>query len=216
MNKNFLNEVSVEEEQNSINLTRTSNNSKNSKARLIKNSIKEVIDASLDTNITPSFLHIEPPPYEDVCPPSYEDSFYYPNITFKIQHKDNFILKQKGVNQNEIKNANKDLGKMNYSNVNHQNDEMELKNEYYDSLFEINDELTKLNILFEKNLQSIENTSNKKLNEENDVVLKHEINLLKKEKFYPEKLDELKNILCMEMLDTTEILAKYENIKHMA
>lgn len=216
MNKNFLNEVSVEEEQNSVNPTKTSNNSKNSKSRLIKNSIKEIIDASLDTNITPSFLHNEPPPYEEVCPPSYEDSFYYPNITFKIQHKHNFILKQKEVNENEIKNANQDLEKRIYSNANHQNDEMEMKNAYYDSLFELNDELTKINVLFEKNLHSIENASNKKINEENDVVLKHNINLLKKEKFYPEKLDELKNILCVEMLDTTEILTKYGNLKLMA
>lgn len=216
MNKNFLNEVSVEEDKKSINHTESSNNSKHSKEKLIKNSIKEMIDAYLDTNFTPSFLLNEPPPYEEVCPPSYEDSFYYPNITFKIQHKHNFILKQKEVNENDKKNTNENNEKNIYSKINHQNNEKEMKNEYFDSLFEINDELTKINILFEKHLESIENASNKKINEENDAVLKHKINLLKKDKFYPEKLDELKNLFCVEMLDTTEILTKYGNLKLMA
>ena len=87
------------------------------------------------------------------------------------------------------------------------------KEDFYESLFDFNDEFTKMNILFEDLFNEIQNNTNDEKKEEINSAINQKIGLLKKDTLFPEKLEELKNLVCIEMLNTVEILNKYN--KHL-
>ena len=182
------------------------------KKRSVQNQANRVLESLVETEVTHSLLETQPPSYDEVCPPSYEESFYYPNIKFKIQPKNNYILDKK-----ESLTEENDKG-----NILHNNEMIENlkkkgidqnKEDFYESLFDFNDEFTKMNILFEDLFNEIQNNTNDEKKEEINSAINQKIGLLKKDTLFPAKLEELKNLVCIEMLNTVEILNKYN--KHL-
>lgn len=180
------------------------------KKRNIQNQANKVLESLVETEVTHSLLETEPPSYDEVCPPSYEESFYYPNIKFKIQPKNNYILNKKESLTEEDGNLihNKEM----IDNLKKKGIDQN-KEDFYESLFDFNDEFTKMNILFEDLFNEIQNSTNNEKKEEINIAINQKINLLKKDTLFPEKLEELKNLVCIEMLNTVEILNKYN--KHL-
>lgn len=180
------------------------------KKRNIQNQENKVMESLVETEVSHSLLETEPPSYDEVCPPSYEESFYYPNIKFKIQPKNNYILNKKESLTEEDGNLihNKEM----IDNLKKKGIDQN-KEDFYESLFDFNDEFTKMNILFEDLFNEIQNSTNNEKKEEINIAINQKINLLKKDTLFPEKLEELKNLVCIEMLNTVEILNKYN--KHL-
>lgn len=180
------------------------------KKRNIQNQANKVLESLVETEVTHSLLETDPPSYDEVCPPSYEESFYYPNIKFKIQPKNNYILNKKESLTEEDGNLihNKEM----IDNLKKKGIDQN-KEDFYESLFDFNDEFTKMNILFEDLFNEIQNSTNNEKKEEINIAINQKINLLKKDTLFPEKLEELKNLVCIEMLNTVEILNKYN--KHL-
>lgn len=180
------------------------------KKRNIQNQANKVLESLVETEVTYSLLETEPPSYDEVCPPSYEESFYYPNIKFKIQPKNNYILNKKESLTEEDGNLihNKEM----IDNLKKKGIDQN-KEDFYESLFDFNDEFTKMNILFEDLFNEIQNSTNNEKKEEINIAINQKINFLKKDTLFPEKLEELKNLVCIEMLNTVEILNKYN--KHL-
>lgn len=176
----------------------------------IQNKANRILESLIETEVTPSLLEIQPPSYDEVCPPSYEESFYYPNIKFNIQPKNNYILdKKENLTEDNDKGnilANREM----IENLKKKGIDQN-KEDFYESLFDFNDEFTKMNILFEELFNEVQTDNEKK--EETNTAVNQRISLLKKDTFYPEKLNELKNLVCIEMLNTVEILNKYN--KHL-
>ena len=180
------------------------------KKRNIQNQANKVLESLVETEVTHSLLETESPSYDEVCPPSYEESFYYPNIKFKIQPKNNYILNKKESLTEEDGNLihNKEM----IDNLKKKGIDQN-KEDFYESLFDFNDEFTKMNILFEDLFNEIQNSTNNEKKEEINIAINQKINFLKKDTLFPEKLEELKNLVCIEMLNTVEILNKYN--KHL-
>lgn len=179
------------------------------KKRNIQNQANKVLESLVETEVTHSLLETEPPSYDEVCPPSYEESFYYPNIKFKIQPKNNYILNKK---ESLTEDGNLIHNKEMIDNLKKKGIDQN-KEDFYESLFDFNDEFTKMNILFEDLFNEIQNSTNNEKKEEINIAINQKINLLKKDTLFPEKLEELKNLVCIEMLNTVEILNKYN--KHL-
>ena len=162
------------------------------KKRSVQNQANRVLESLVETEVTHSLLETQPPSYDEVCPP---------NIKFKIQPKNNYILDKKESLTEENDKGNILHNKEMIENLKKKGIDQN-KEDFYESLFDFNDEFTKMNILFEDLFNEIQNNTNDEKKEEINSAINQKIGLLKKDTLFPEKLEELKNLVCIEMLNT--------------